>query len=138
MFEDKVIRGTQQNENIYYHESVPYSEIIKYSSSADYGLNSVENVCLSYFYCMPNKLFEYMQAGIPIITTPLHDCRILIESRKLGFVIPTFEIEDFKKTFREAALINPNSFATNLLTAAQDFNWENEAVKLKEIYAKWL
>lgn len=138
MFEEKVAKAAEEHENIHFHPSVPYTEIIKYSSSADFGLNSVENVCLSYFYCMPNKLFEYMQAGIPIITTPLHDCRNLVESRKLGLVIPSFEIDDFKKTFRLAGETDPNSFTEALQQAAKDFNWELEAVKFQEIYQKWL
>lgn len=138
MHQEKVDEAAKKYRNIFSHPSVPYSEIINYSSSADYGLNSVENVCLSYYYCMPNKLFEYVQARIPIITTPLMDCAEFVEKHQLGFVIPTFEIEDFKTTILKAAKTDPSTFQENLNKAAAQFNWENEEKKLQAIYHTYL
>lgn len=138
MHQEMVDDAAKKYKNIFSHPSVPYSEIINYSSSADYGLNSVENVCLSYYYCMPNKLFEYVQARIPIITTPLMDCAEFVEKYQLGFVIPTFEIDDFKATILQATQTDPNAFQENLNKAAAQFNWENEEKKLQAIYKPYL
>lgn len=138
MFQEKVDKAAKKYGNIYSHPSVPYNEIINYSSSADYGLNSVENVCLSYYYCMPNKLFEYVQARIPIITTPLKDCTDFVRDHQLGLVIPSFEVDDFKATFIKASKTEPLTFRDALNTTADQFNWENEEKKLQRIYQKYL
>src|SRR5204862_484616 len=50
--------------NIHFHPPVPPQEVLKHTAGADVGLIGVENVCLSYYYSLPNKLFEYLAAGI--------------------------------------------------------------------------
>ena len=136
--EELVSNAAEENNNIHFHSSVPYTEIIKYSSSADFGLNSIENICLSYYYCLPNKLFEYMQAGIPIITTPLPDCAEVVTSHDVGFVIKEFSVDAIRETMLEASKMPKGAFADNLSKASQIYNWENEEQELKKIYQPYL
>jgi len=134
-FESEVVRASLLNSNVYYQKSVPYDKLVDYTSSADYGLLSVENVCLSYYYCMPNKLFEYIQARIPIITTNLPDCRGVVETEELGLVIPEFTPKSFASTIKKALETDPGKFSVALEVAAQKYHWQNEEKKLLDIFA---
>ncbi len=131
----KVQEAADRETNIYYHPVVPYDEIVAHTSSADFGLLSVENVCLSYYYCMPNKMFEYIHAQIPIITTNLHDCKNLIEEEKIGLVIPEFTVDKTVETIEEALKIDTAQFAPGLRAAKEKFHWAIEEKKLLGIYA---
>jgi glycosyltransferase involved in cell wall biosynthesis len=123
-----------QTNNIFLHDAVPYEEIIAYSSSADFGLNSVENVCLSYYYCMPNKLFEYIQAGIPIVTTNLYDCKHLVENEHIGLVIPEFTVKSVQDTVLKAMQTDTEQFKAGLQRAANKYHWAEEEKKFVAIY----
>ena len=66
---------------------VPSDQVTLYAASADLGIAPIENVCLSYYYCSPNKLFEYLLAGLPVIASDFPEMRHIID--KYG--------DDFKK-----------------------------------------
>jgi hypothetical protein len=43
---------------VYFLGPVPKEEVVGYASSANVGAIPIKNACLSYYYCLPNKLFE--------------------------------------------------------------------------------
>lgn len=53
--------------NIYFHEAVPVSDLITLISGADVGVFFTASLSLSYRYCLPNKVFEYAAAGLPML-----------------------------------------------------------------------
>ncbi|MFT4678552.1 MAG: glycosyltransferase involved in cell wall biosynthesis [Flavobacteriales bacterium] len=136
--QEYVEQAAQEHDNIHLHPAVPYEEIVEHTASADFGLLTVENVCLSYYYCMPNKMFEYIQAGIPIITTNLYDCRIMVEEEDLGVVIPEFTPESFAETFRKVLEADKSEYIRAIEHTAQHFHWDNEEKKLISLYNKYL
>ena len=46
---------------------------------ADLGVAPIENVCLSYYFCSPNKLFEYINAGLPVVASDFPEMRQVIQ-----------------------------------------------------------
>lgn len=54
---------------------------------AEIGMSMEEDLGLSYRYALPNKLFDFMQAGIPILGTNLPEIKKTIEEYKVGKVI---------------------------------------------------
>lgn len=65
--EERVRNAAGKHLNIHFAESVKPMDVLRHTVGADVGLVGVEPVCLSYYYSLPNKLFEYLAAGIPII-----------------------------------------------------------------------
>jgi glycosyltransferase involved in cell wall biosynthesis len=74
----------RQHVNIHLHDDVPHSEVIPIVQSADYGLCLIENVSLSDYYSLPNKLFEYCFAGTPVLASDFPDIRIIIKRYNIG------------------------------------------------------
>ena len=55
------IKATSKNfSNIHLHDAVNHEKVSTLLRSADVGLCIIENVSLSDYYCLPNKLFEYI------------------------------------------------------------------------------
>lgn len=75
------------NSNIHFLSSVPPSEVLQYTAGADVGLSGGENVCLSYYYSLPNKLFEYLMAGVPVMANDWPEIRKVIEKDLCGWVV---------------------------------------------------
>ncbi|MEN9347071.1 MAG: hypothetical protein RLZZ77_582 [Bacteroidota bacterium] len=129
-----VMDAAQKSKIIYYHPAVPYEEIITYSSSADVGLNTPQNHCLSYYYCLPNKLFEYIQAGIPILSNNLPDCRALIESYGIGEVIDPYTADGVNAAVDMMLSADFTAYHRGLDKAASELHWDKEVEALYAAY----
>lgn len=70
--------------NIHLHPSVAHEHVVRTVSSADYGLCFVENVSLSDYFCLPNKLFEYAFAGLPVFASNFPEIEHVVSSYSLG------------------------------------------------------
>lgn len=85
--ENKIIEYTEKYSNIHFHPPVNSLDIIPFAKQADIGISLIENCCLSYYYCLPNKLFEYANAHIPVIASNFPDMADLIQKYDLGWTI---------------------------------------------------
>ena len=82
----KILEAGEQNERIHYHESVSSKILNEYTCSANIGICLIEDLCLSYKFCLPNKFFEYAMAGLPILVSDLPEMRKLVEEYDCGVV----------------------------------------------------
>jgi glycosyltransferase involved in cell wall biosynthesis len=115
---------------------VPSDQVTVYAAGADLGIAAIMNVCLSYYFCSPNKIFEYLQAGIPIIASDFPELRKIIHTYGIG---ATFNPEDPADIARAARQIldNPgeiDAMRRRLSKAALRHNWSIESKKLHKIY----
>jgi len=88
------------------------------------------------FYSMPNKLFNYIKAGIPILTIYCSEISDLIETNKIGFIVER-EITSIKNGINEI-ITNYDSYKENVLNIQHQYSWENEEKKLFKIYENLL
>lgn len=81
---DRVRELEKSKSNFHLHEAVPHSQVVPIASSADFGLCLVENVSLSDYLSLPNKLFEYCFAGIPVLASNFPDIKKIIDEYEVG------------------------------------------------------
>ncbi len=124
--EELVSTYSKKNEHIYLRKAVQPAEVIQYAASADIGVSIIENNCLSYTYCLPNKLFEYTMAGIPTIVSDLPEMRRVVDAYKIGLAIPAKANSELKNVLRQIDEIPADEMQGNLNKAARDLNWENQ------------
>ncbi len=123
-----------RNKNIFFVPAVSYAEIPLYTGSADVGVNSVEPTCLSYKYSLPNKLFEYIQSEIPVLTNPLPDCAALVNEFKVGKVIPTWSVDAINAVVNDVLKEDLSVYQPHLKSAKKILNWEVEEQVLISAY----
>lgn len=85
------LRGTceiaaREHPRIHVHDAVPHAQVVSLIRSADVGLCLIERVSLSDYYCLPNKLFEYAFAGLPVLASDFPELRRVVERHRLGAV----------------------------------------------------
>ena len=107
----------------------------------DYFKLSRQPTNLSKKYASPNKFFEYMMAGIPIICSNLPVMKSIIDEFKNGLVLKDHQPKTIAETIQQLfATSEYNKMAANSLKAAhQRYNWQNESKKMIELYKRlWL
>jgi glycosyltransferase involved in cell wall biosynthesis len=120
----------------YFFGPVPSSEVVAYSSGADIGIATIENACMSYYLCSPNKLFEYMNAGLPVIASDFPELKKVIVECDIGLTVDSSSSKLIAKVISEL-LKDPQrlqQMSNNALKNAHRYSWEKESRKLRELY----
>ena len=120
-------------QNIYVHDAVKHEEVISIVRSADVGLCLIQNVSLSDYYSLPNKLFEYSFSGIPVLASNFPDISEVVQSYKLGFCCD-LDFASIKKGILHF-VENKNENEFNIKSSTIDrLSWQAQEVKLQELY----
>jgi glycosyltransferase involved in cell wall biosynthesis len=118
---------------------LPYEEMMRFTNSADVGLCLENPNFLNSYYSLPNKIFEYIQAGIPIIATNLPEVKKIIDKYNVGIIIDELSPAEISNAVNK--LKNDknlyNKLQENTKIAALELSWENEKGKLIEILKKY-
>jgi len=131
-----VAEQTNVRDRVTFLEAVPSEQVTTYASSADVGIAPIENVCLSYYYCSPNKIFEYVNAGIPVVASNFPEMRKVVDKYNIGAVFNPEDPLDIANTLRFifSDLTSYEAMKRNTEAAAAEYNWEREADKLLALY----
>lgn len=112
-------------------------ELKRITQKADLGLSLEEDNGLSYRYALPNKIFDYIHAGIPILgSCDLPEVKKIIYDYQVGDVIENHDPEHIAIKIKNLLLTGKDSFFDALKIAAKDLNWENQEKELIQIYKK--
>lgn len=135
-FRDRVRSGEWQR--LYFPGKVPLADLPSYTASADLGIVLTQDTCLNHRFSIPNKLFEYMHAGIPIIGSDLPEIGRIIRETETGEVCDSNDSQAIASIIQR---IISNSTYYSLLQkkarkAADYYDWKNEGKKLLDEYAK--
>ncbi len=128
---DKLINLSKKYENIHVHDAVPHNEVVSIAKSADVGLCFIQNVSLSDYYCLPNKLFEYAFAEIPVLASNFPDISMVVEKYNIG-KCSDLDSESIYNAIKEFEQIEelPRINASDLY----DLSWSAQEEKLVKMY----
>lgn len=125
-------------DTIYYHPAVSPDKILSYAASADIGLCLIPNSCLSYYYSLPNKLFEYAMAGLPMLMSNLAEIGRLIRGYDCGQLVDDETQDGIAKAIENMLSSDLEKYSSNSLAMARRFNWEEQEKVLLSAYRKVL
>lgn len=132
-FEEKIQDYQRQFSNIHFHPAVSPDLVLSYTQTADVGISLIENICLSYYYCLPNKVFEYITSGLPIIVSDFPEMGKLIDNHDCGWKVPV-EDTSFLHLINSITLEMILEKRKNIQVASQHFGWHLEEKTLLEAY----
>ena len=119
---------------------MPFQDLFTYTKQADIGLLLERPLGLSFTYALPNKLFDYIHAGLPIIASSLVEVKRIMNKYNIGEIVEDYSPEPLAQKLNEM-LSNSEKrevWKQNMQKAKKALNWENEQKKLIEIYSQFL
>jgi len=116
----------------------PYLEMMQFTAHADLGLTLDKDTNPNYKYSLPNKVFDYMHAGTPIVATNILEVARVIRKHEIGVILEEFSPQslaaEINELFKNSERLE--TLKANCKKAAETENWENETKVLASIYLK--
>jgi len=122
--------------NVRLHPAVAPLHLAEFTASADVGLCLIEDTCLSYRYCMPNKLFEYLAAGVPTLVSDLPEIVAVVNRLSAGWVLPSWSVaalQTFVNSIDAGAVAERRAGTAR---AAEEYSWEAQVPVLRTVYER--
>ena len=128
------------SEKVIFTGRVPFEELIGFTQLADVGVTLDKDTNLNYRYSLPNKLFDYFQADLPVIGSNLIEVRKIIDAYGAGIILSNNVPEEMAReinTYIEDEVLFSQS-VQNVAKAKLDLVWENEKGILETCYQKFI
>ncbi|MBN1108295.1 MAG: glycosyltransferase family 4 protein [Bacteroidales bacterium] len=117
---------------------MPWEEMMRYTRSADAGVTLDKDTNLNYRFSLPNKLFDYISAGIPVIAGDLPEVSRIIGEHDCGIIIPQVTVEEIAaaimKLRDDRELLN--KLRQNAVNASGTLTWDSESKNVKKLYSE--
>ncbi len=119
---------------------LPVEDLIRLTPCADLGISLEEDVGLNYRYALPNKLFDYIQAQVPVLVSALPEMAAVVNHYQIGKVIDSRGPEELARTIGDmlSDVSRRDQWERNLKKAAELFIWEREEKVLQDIFRPFL
>jgi glucosamine--fructose-6-phosphate aminotransferase (isomerizing) len=120
--------------HVYFKNAVSVDTYMDYVCSADFGIHVLDDTCLNHEYALPNKVFEYIAAGLPLIVSNLSEMRKLVMENKIGLVLKNNSSHSLEEAVKKMTSVDRDKFKQNLRKAAKTYTWENQEKALINLY----
>jgi glycosyltransferase involved in cell wall biosynthesis len=130
------VREKKLENKVIFLGKLPFEHLNSLTKKADIGLILQEDICLSYHYCLPNRLFDFIKAGVPVVSTSQPEIIKIVECEQIGYTVNSLNditLPGKIKTILTNDIIS-NTFKTNIKKCRSKYCWENEEDKLFNIF----
>lgn len=125
---------------VYFLPSVPQRDLLAYCASADVGVIPYQAVDLNNYYSSPNKLFDFIQARVPVVASDLPFLRKVIAGHDIGVVARLNSPQTYAAALNSVLALPDGGvqLRANLAAVAPQYTWATQARKLVDAYARLL
>ena len=113
-------------------------DLWRYIGAADLSFLMLPPASASYYYSLPNKLFEAIQSETPLIASDFPEIRSIVDKYKVGVIAKWDDIDDIVSK-AEGLLSDKGLYSetkSNVAAAKEELCWENEKKILQDIYLR--
>ena len=115
--------------------SVPLPELLAHTAEADVGVTLLQDTCENHRLALPNKLFEYIAAGVPVVASDLPETRRLVEAYGVGWCARPDDPAALAEVLQDAlGHRHDPALEERLRAAAQALRWSLERRRLLALY----
>jgi glycosyltransferase involved in cell wall biosynthesis len=123
---------------VFFTGKVPFEELPRYTKAAHIGLALLEKRGLSYYYALPNRMFDFIQADIPILASNFPEMARIINEYKVGKLLTSNQPTDISQAIQElySEHHTTNNSLANFAKAKEELCWEKEQEVLSRAIQK--
>jgi glycosyltransferase involved in cell wall biosynthesis len=116
---------------VHFHPSVPLEHLVGATAEADVGVSLLQDTCENHRLALPNKVFEYVAAGVPVVASDLPEVAALVRGEDIGWVVRPDDPAAVAERLREA-------LASRRAPAPRPaLHWDAERSRLLDVYARF-
>jgi len=130
----QMVKDLKLEDKVFIKGKIPADELYHYTSNVDLGLTVDKDNNINYHFSLPNKLFDFINAGVPILSTPLPEIKAVIDAYNIGDFIQSHEPKHIASKIEE--MLNSSNYYTwkeNTKKAKLENNWQEEKKVLASI-----
>ena len=131
------VRERGLEDRVKFFGPIPNHELLRWTAAADIGLCNIVNSSLSYYTSLPNKLFEYIMAGIAVIGSDSPEIGRIVAEEGVGEVADPIDPTDLAQA-ASTILGDLDRYRQATRPAAEKYNWAIAEQKLLSIYAGFI
>ncbi len=135
----QIVSDLKLNEKVKFVGKVPFDKLLQYTHHADIGLTLDKDTNINYRYSLPNKLFDYIHAGVPVLASNLGEVKKIIDQYAVGDCIkdhtPQHIADKLNVMLSEESKLQ--AWRKNTKIAANSLNWEQEELQLIAVFKKF-
>jgi glycosyltransferase involved in cell wall biosynthesis/SAM-dependent methyltransferase len=132
---EAIARDTRTlGQRVLFRDPVPQQALLAYTSGADVGIVPYPAVDLNSRYCTPNKLFEYIVAGVPILANDLPELRKFVHDNGFGQVHPLEGPAAIAAAIDEMFRCDLRPYRDRMAARRDEFTWAAQGKKLVSLY----
>jgi glycosyltransferase involved in cell wall biosynthesis len=121
---------------IIFKPKLAFQALRAYTACADIGVSLDKPLHLNYTLSLPNKLFDYIHGGIPVLVSNLPELRAIVEAYGVGEICDEVTPEEIARSIeRMLASGVLNTYRLNCIKAREQLNWQKESLELHKMYA---
>ena len=118
---------------VHFVPSVPIDQLPAHTADATVGVSLLDDSCENHRLALPNKVFEYVAARVPVVASDLPELRALVQGHRLGWLVDPKDPSHVARALR-AAIEGREEVLPHLDRARRELNWELESNRLTDIY----
>lgn len=136
----KMVQEMNLGDKVVFTGKVPFEQLRQITAMATIGLTLDKATNVNYRLSLPNKVFDYIHAGVPVLCSDLVEVKKIVLDYSVGMVAANHDpqsIADSIKTMLrdESQLL---VWKKNTIIAAEKLNWSVEENELKSVYGNFL
>ena len=112
-------------------ESLTPNELQKITPLANIGISIEEDLGLNYRFSLPNKIFDYINAEVPILVSNLPEMRKIIDTHEVGEIVKDRSPQKLALQIKE---LLKKDYSEELKKAKKELIWENQEEELLAIF----
>jgi glycosyltransferase involved in cell wall biosynthesis len=135
---EQMVRRRGLAKSVRFFGPVPHRQLLYYTASADLGMCCIVNSSPSYYHSLPNKLFEYLMAGVPVVASDFPEMGGVVREEEVGEVCDPEDPDSIAAAIRRIVDDPERSarYRAHARRAAQRYHWGVEKHRLLDVYRR--
>ncbi len=134
----QLVEKLDLSSKVIFRSYIDLESLISTSAQADIGITLFERTSINYSYALPNKFFEYIMAGLPVLASDIETFTFYMNTYDIGKTVDPADPGQIADAIREMTTdhIILDRWRKNARKAAETLNWDHESAEMINIYEK--
>ncbi|HCR49222.1 MAG TPA: glycosyl transferase family 1 [Bacteroidetes bacterium] len=135
-----LVIGLGLDDKVRFLSPVPPDQLLEMTAGADFGVTLLEDTCLNHRFALPNKLFEYLMVGLPVMASKLPEIEKVVEGYQVGLTVDPEDHPALVATLQRMVndVASRKQWREHSSAVFEEYNWESASKILQQAYQKLL